>query len=83
MKRKTTLEKLQYQKKELEYSVNKLQEVVDYLENQIKELKEFGKNYLATFVDKGLSSAYTKMDRQSSRINELDREIKSLSSLDQ
>jgi polyhydroxyalkanoate synthesis regulator phasin len=83
MKRKTTLEKLQYQKKELEYSVNKLQEVVDYLENQIKELKEFGKNYLATFVYKGLSSAYTKMDRQSSRINELDREIKSLSSLDQ
>jgi len=83
MKRKTTLEKLQYQKEELEYSVKKLQEVVVYLEKEIKGLKEFGKNYLATFVYKGLSSAYTKMDRQCSRINELDREIKSLSSLDQ
>tara|TARA_R100000231_G_scaffold49342_3_gene42090 strand:+ start:315 stop:560 length:246 start_codon:yes stop_codon:yes gene_type:complete len=81
MKRKTTLEKLQYQKKELEYHVNQLQEVIDYLTNQIEEVREHGKHYVARYIDSGMRSAMNKRDRNTSRINELDREIKSLSSL--
>jgi|TARA_R100001460_G_scaffold99032_1_gene142158 phage shock protein A len=81
MKRKTTLEKLQYKYKELEYHVNQLQMVIDYTNNQIEELREHGKHYIARYIDSGMRSAINKRDRNISRMYELDREIKSLSSL--
>ena len=81
MKRKTTLEKLRDQKKNLEYNVDKLQETINYLTNQIGDAIEQGKDYVARYIDNGMRSAINKMKKDSNRINELNREIKSLSSL--
>ena len=81
MKRKTTLEKLQDQKKNLEFNVDKLQETINYLTNQIEDVREQGKYYVARYIDNGMRSAINKMNKNSNRINELNREIKSLSSL--
>ena len=82
MKRKTTQEKLEYEKEKLEHEVKKLSDAILYFKGEIDSLRSLGKFFTARYVSKGLNSAELKRDRLLYRICELDREIQSLSVLE-